>query len=631
MSDDLYIGIDLGTTYSSVAVYNAKTKRAEVISIENQQAIPSKVCYLPNGNTVVGKRANDVSYTYPKRVIFDSKRMLNKKYFEIRKFQKMWPFTIITDKTGTFRIEIDDVTHETIYPVEVSSEILKYIKINTERHLRREIKNAVITVPNAFDSNQKELTKIAAQNAGFEKIFCLSEPVAAARFCCDTLGRAEKHNVLIYDFGGGTFDIALAEISGNKIEITETEGDPLLGGQDIDNLLFDHFVDKIQKDLGIDILSNPNYKFNLKESCQTMKHNLNNLNVCKEQIMFGDKEYTLSIRKAEFNRMISEIIDKTVKLTHEVAQHCTAEKQIILIGGSSSIPLVTEKLEEEGYKPIAGVDPLFAVAIGAAMHASTEPWNRKAPAKPTESKPSQSESKPNQSESKPKQTDSKPKQTDSKPTDEEENMTIFKLAHSYGLKSVDSRGNPYLKILCKKGTRLPCSNQQKYKMVSKTAEIISLEVLMGEKLAESQPIKNFKLVVKSQKPGDVLFNVVFEINEEEMIIIKIVPLTEHIQETTFEIQNGDVIGEAQRQEMNQRNAKRKIIDDYMKLKREVEDCVVEFDKRARKDRSLKKYNDLYDDLMDIIEDDKDDGKVDYKVKYRQLKSLFDDFKKKTNI
>lgn len=381
------IGIDLGTTNSCVSIMEGNQIRV----IENQEGsrtTPSIVCYSKKGNIIVGELARRQLITNPKSTFYSIKRLIGKKYEEIKE-KKKFPFKIIKHENGDAWLK---VKKKELSPQQISSEILKKMKKIAEDFLGEEIKDSVITVPAYFNDTQRQATKDAGKIAGLNVRRIINEPTSAAlAFGLDKNISNEK-KIIVYDLGGGTFDVSIIEIvniDGEKqFEVLSTNGDTNLGGDDFDNrivnFLLKYFKDKENIDLSEDILAVQR----LKEAAEKAKIELSNLKETEINIPYiltsspDPKHLNVDLNRAKLNSLVRDLVDRTIKPC-EIALKDAKLKisdidDVILVGGMTRMPLVQEKIEEFfKKKPKKSINPDEAVAMGAAIQGQILSGERK--------------------------------------------------------------------------------------------------------------------------------------------------------------------------------------------------------------------------------------------------------------
>ncbi|EAX87594.1 dnaK protein [Trichomonas vaginalis G3] len=380
MNEGPFVGIDLGTTFSTVAVYKPAQKSFDVLKIDGDTQVPSVIAF--GDELVYGQRAKSLMANIPQNTVYDSKRMIGKMYSELDENDiRNWPFKV-NDYGGAPSIQAVLKRQIREYrPYEISSYILSYLKKKSEDQLGVPIKKAVITVPAYFDDRQKAETKLAAKFAGFGDFELMNEPTAAALCYMHTFQKfSDSSKILVYDFGGGTFDVSLVGINGKNFEVIGYDGDSHLGGQDIDNALVQYFAPNFLMKTRIDIFADDNqskrYKGQMKQQCEHLKKQFSpnvksgSINI---QLPTNDN-HTATIDVDKYNQIISPIIDLSfTKVDYLLAEHGVNPSQltdIILVGGTSLIPLIREKIRDK-YKiePKANIPPFDAVAAGACIKA----------------------------------------------------------------------------------------------------------------------------------------------------------------------------------------------------------------------------------------------------------------------
>ena len=344
------IGIDLGTTNSCVAVMEGGEPTV-IANAEGARTTPSVVAFAKNGERLVGQVAKRQAVTNPERTIISIKRDMG------------------TDR----KIVIDD---KTLTPPEISAMILQKLKADAESYLGETVTKAVITVPAYFSDSQRQATKDAGRIAGLEVERIINEPTAAA--LAYGLDKGDAHKILVYDLGGGTFDVSLMEVGDGVFEVLATGGDTHLGGDDFDNRLIDYIASEFQKENGIDLKQDRMALQRLKEAAEKAKIELSGLMSVNVNLPFitadatGPKHLDVTISRAKFNELTADLVDRTiVPLTQALKDAGLTAKDIdkvILVGGSTRIPAVQEAVQRvTGKEPYKGINPDECVAIGAAI------------------------------------------------------------------------------------------------------------------------------------------------------------------------------------------------------------------------------------------------------------------------
>ena len=348
------IGIDLGTTNSCVAVMEGK--EATVIpNSEGSRTTPSVVAFSKDGERLVGNIAKRQAVANHARTVSSIKREMGTDY----------------------KVKIDDKEYT---PQEISAMILSKLKADAEAYLGQKETQAVITVPAYFSDSQRQATKDAGKIAGLEVLRIINEPTAAA--LAYGLDKEENKNqkILIYDLGGGTFDVSILEIGDGVFEVLATNGNTRLGGDDFDQRIMDYVVDQFKKDNGIDLSKDPAAMQRIKEAAEKAKIELSGVTKTSISLPFitadqnGPKHIDMELTKAKFNEMTADLVEKTVGPTMAALKDAGLKAsdlaKVILVGGSTRIPAVIDKVKEiTGKDPYKGINPDECVAIGAAIQA----------------------------------------------------------------------------------------------------------------------------------------------------------------------------------------------------------------------------------------------------------------------
>ena len=371
------IGIDLGTTNSCVGVW--KNNKVDIIPVPEtgDKITPSVVCFT-NNEEIVGILSKNKSEQYYKSIIYDSKRLIGKKYNEIDKKElEIYPFEIEPDKENNIKIVIK-VNEETkkFSPEEISSKILKKLKKDAEVYLGKEVEKAIITVPANFTGNQRKSTIKAAELAGLNVVKTINEPTAAA-VAYSFENKSEKERIIcVFDFGGGTLDITILKNQGMKLNIISTLGDPHLGGQDIDNLLVHHFVQKLKNEYNINVSNNNKELMKLKNNCEDLKKDLSIRQETSIECYFKNQEIFIEMLRSEFDVLCKDLFTRCINLLNECVKSSGLKKneieEVVLVGGSSRIPKIQEMIKEYFNNEInlsKSINPEEAVAYGAAFTA----------------------------------------------------------------------------------------------------------------------------------------------------------------------------------------------------------------------------------------------------------------------
>jgi molecular chaperone DnaK len=367
------IGIDLGTTNSAMAVY--ENGEAKIIpNKEGKNTTPSVVAFTDKGEVLVGDPAKRQMVTNPEKTIYSVKRIMGLMCNEekAKEAKERLPYHVV-DKNGACAVEIDGKIYT---PQEISAKILMKLKEDAEAYLGEPVTDAVITVPAYFNDAQRKATKEAGTIAGLNVLRIINEPTAAA--LAYGLEKKESENIAVYDLGGGTFDVTILETGDGVVEVLATGGDAFLGGDDFDNRIIDYVVEEFKKEHGIDLKADIMALQRLKEAAENAKKELSTATETEINLPFitadqtGPKHLVMKITRAKFESLIEDLVDKTITKVQEVLKDSGLSKDeiqaVVLVGGSTRIPLVQRKVKEFfGKEPNKSVNPDEVVAIGAAI------------------------------------------------------------------------------------------------------------------------------------------------------------------------------------------------------------------------------------------------------------------------
>ena len=373
------VGIDLGTTYSCVGVF--RNNRVDILANDmGNRTTPSYVAFTDE-ERLVGDSAKNQCAMNPNNTIFDAKRMIGRKFSDpvVQDDMKHWPFKVVKGDGDRPKVEVQ-FKGETkqFFAEEISAMVLTKMKEVAETMLSEKVTDAVVTVPAYFNDGQRQATKDAGTIAGLNVLRIINEPTAAAiAFGLNEKSDKERH-VLIFDLGGGTFDVSLLDIDGGMFEVKATAGDTHLGGEDFDSILVNHFADKFQKKHGLDLRESPRALRTLRTACERAKRTISSATsaqiLCES--LYKGKDLMDSISRANFENLCDSLFRKCMAPVSQVLNDAKMSKSdvtdIVLVGGSSRIPRVQQLLQEffNGKQPCRGVDPDEAVAYGAAVQAA---------------------------------------------------------------------------------------------------------------------------------------------------------------------------------------------------------------------------------------------------------------------
>jgi len=372
------VGIDLGTTYSCVGVY----KGGSVDIIANDQGnriTPSYVAFTDSNERLVGDAAKNQATINPSNTVFDVKRLIGRHYSDksVQADKKLMPFNIVSDKLGKPRISVKQDGKDAIFaPEEISAMILSKMKATAESYLGEEVKRAVVTVPAYFNQAQREATKDAGRIAGLTVERIINEPTAAAiAYGLDQGNSIEDQNILVFDLGGGTFDVTVLNLDEGVFDVLSSEGDTHLGGQDFDQRVMQYFIKMMQKKAGIDISKESRALQKLRKEVERVKRALSSQTQARVEIEDLVPGYDLqeTLTRARFEELNSDLFKKTLKPVESVLERADLDKSdidhIVLVGGSTRIPKIQSMLSEffGGKELSKNINPDEAVAFGAAV------------------------------------------------------------------------------------------------------------------------------------------------------------------------------------------------------------------------------------------------------------------------
>ncbi len=367
------IGIDLGTTNSAVAIF--ENGEAKIIANkEGKNTTPSVVAFTDKGEVLVGETAKRQMVTNAEKTVYSIKRIMGLMCSEdkAREAKERLPYHVI-DKSGACAIEIDGKTYT---PQEISAKILMKIKEDAEAYMGEEVTDAVITVPAYFNDAQRKATKEAGTIAGLNVLRIINEPTSAA--LAYGMDKKESENIAVYDLGGGTFDVTILETGDGVVEVLSTGGDAFLGGDDFDNRVVDYLADEFKSTSGIDIKADIMALQRLKEAAENAKKELSAATETEINLPFitadatGPKHLVIKLTRAKFEALVEDLVERTITKVAEVLKDSglgkSEIKEVIMVGGSTRVPLVQEKLKEFFGKELNNsVNPDEVVAAGAAI------------------------------------------------------------------------------------------------------------------------------------------------------------------------------------------------------------------------------------------------------------------------
>ncbi len=367
------LGIDLGTTNSAMAVLEGGEPTI-IVNAEGDRTTPSVVGFRADGDRIVGKAAKNQAVTNPVNTVFSIKRFMGRKFDEVQSEIKTVPYKVKAGTDGRAVVEIDGVDYT---PEQISAMTLAKMKADAEKYLGEPVTDAVITVPAYFNDAQRQATKDAGKIAGLNVQRIVNEPTAAAlAYGLDK--KDQDHKVLVFDLGGGTFDVSLLDLADGVVEVLATNGDNHLGGDDWDQRVIDWLADKFNSDNGIDLRKDPMALQRLKEAAENAKKELSSAQQAQVNLPFitadatGPKHLDYTLTRAEFERITRDLLDRckapVTKALQDAGLQLSDVSEVILVGGSTRMPAVQDLVKSmTGKQPNMSVNPDEVVADGAAV------------------------------------------------------------------------------------------------------------------------------------------------------------------------------------------------------------------------------------------------------------------------
>ncbi|MFN3979031.1 MAG: molecular chaperone DnaK [Caldilinea sp.] len=372
------IGIDLGTTNSVVAVMEGGNPTV-IANAEGSRTTPSVVAFNKNGERLVGITAKRQAVVNPENTIYSVKRLMGRRFDdpETQKARKMVSYAITEGPNGDARVNIP-IKNKVYTPQEISAMVLAKLKRDAENYLGEEVKQAVITVPAYFNDSQRQATKDAGQIAGLEVLRIINEPTAAA--VAYGLDKKNDETILVFDLGGGTFDVSVLEVGDGVIEVKSTNGDTLLGGDDWDERIVHWLIDEFKKEQGVDLSNDRQALQRLREAAEKAKIELSTVTQTEINLPFitadssGPKHLVMTLSRSKFEQLTADLLERCKQpffnALKDAGLSAKQLDEVVLVGGSTRMPMVQELVRQlTGKEPHKGVNPDEVVAVGAAVQA----------------------------------------------------------------------------------------------------------------------------------------------------------------------------------------------------------------------------------------------------------------------
>lgn len=389
-SGEKIIGIDLGTTNSVVAVMEGAEVKV-IPNAEGNRLTPSVVAFTDKSETIVGEPARRQAVTNPRKTVSSVKRFMGRRHSEVESEEKIVPYSVVGASSEYVKVQIGDQQYT---PQEISAKVLRKLKEAAESYLGHRVSKAVITVPAYFNDAQRQATKDAGQIAGLEVARIINEPTAAA--LAYGLDKTKDQKIVVFDLGGGTFDVSVLEValsgdednSSKVFEVISTSGDTHLGGDDFDQALVNHVATQFQKDNGIDLRKEPMSLQRLQEACEKAKKELSSLPQTDINLPFitadasGPKHLQMTITRSTFEGLVDSLIERCRQPVLQALQDAKLKPsdidEVVLVGGSTRVPKVRQIVKDIfGKEPHQGVNPDEVVAVGAAIQGSVLSGDRR--------------------------------------------------------------------------------------------------------------------------------------------------------------------------------------------------------------------------------------------------------------
>ncbi len=496
------IGIDLGTTYSCVGVYH--NDKVEIIPNEMGMNTTPSVVSFEGKERLIGQAAKDKITQNYKNTIYDAKRLIGRRYTDktVKEDMKKWPFKIEKDENSDYPVIVVEYLNEIkkFHAEEISAMVLMKMKKIAEDYLNKSITDAIITVPAYFNDSQRQSTKDAGRIAGLNVMRIINEPTAAAiAYGLDHKSNDEK-TVLVFDLGGGTFDVSILVLNEDTFEVKSTSGNTHLGGEDFDNRLMQLCIEKFKEETGVDIESNQKVLRKLKNYCENAKRALSSAQETTIEIenLAENEDLNVTITRPEFEEKCKDLFEKCFESIKQAMEEAGLSKNeiddIVLVGGSSRIPKIQEMIKDyfNGKELCKNINPDEAVAYGAAYQASVLKANE---------------------------------------CGDDEGLEKLVLVDVTPLSlGIEVQGGIMSNII-KKNTPIPIKKVKKYKTTVEDQPEAKITIYQGERklVKDNVKIGDFTVKIKGKGPaGSIKFNITFEVDVNSVLNVSAVEIKENV-------------------------------------------------------------------------------------------------------
>jgi L1 cell adhesion molecule like protein len=587
MSEEIpAIGIDLGTTYSCVGVW--RNNKVEIIPNSDGGRTTPSVVGFTNTERLIGEAAKIYIKNY-KNTVYDSKRMIGRKYNdpEIQRDMKIWPFEVVPDPNSDrpmVKVEYLGET-KTFLPEEISSMILQRLVSEANDYLGKTVKDAIITVPAYFNNNQRQATKIAGQIAGINVLRMINEPTAAAIAYGLDNKKNDEQNILIFDLGGGTFDVSILNFEGSLLEVRATRGDTHLGGEDFDDRLIHYCIDEFKNDTGNDISKNERAKRRLKIACEKAKKNLSSAIETMIDIdsLAEGEDFNIKITRPKFEDLCRDLFEKCIPPITDALKDADLNKEdineIVMVGGSSRIPKVIEivKAYFNGKEVNKSIHPDEAVAYGAAIQAAI---------------------------------------ANNVQDDGLEKLVLLDVTPlSLG---VELKGGE-MDVLINRNTTIPCKKSTTYQNVRDNQPQVRIKVFQGERkfVKDNQFLGEFIMKIPPKKRGEVKIEVTFEEDINGILVVSAKELSSKNVEKIKIDQDKNVLSEEEIARLMKEAERFKKQDEEKALDNKSKIDLENYAIKVKNDPKKKKKA---EEILSWIRKNQDEKKSVYEQKKKELEN-----------